>query len=64
MSRLQSNTLNFLVHKMFTNIEAQEVKPKGRPKKNGPSEPTFTVDQVTDEFINATQFFQKRIVKE
>lgn len=66
MSNLQANTLNFLVHKMLDNIEV--VKPKngkGRPKKNAtPAEPTLSIDQVTDEFVNATAFFQKRIVKE
>ena len=54
---------------MLSNIETYETKPKngsrGRPKKNAVVvEPTLTVDQVTDEFINATKFFQKRIVKE
>lgn len=51
---------------MLDNIDV--VKPKngkGRPKKNAtPVEPTLSIDQVTDEFVNATEFFQKRIVKE
>ena len=52
---------------MLSNIETQETNTKNgkrRGKKVAVAEPTFTVDQVTDEFINATQFFQKRIVKE
>lgn len=67
MTNLQASTLNTMIHQIESNLDSNAksnpAQPKSNKKKGGNSnaaasgEPTYTVEQVTDEFVKQTAFF-------